>query len=145
MDVEDAAALIAPAIRDPGGVWADLGAGAGTFTRALASLIGPAGRIYAVERDRGAISRLQSLAKNTRNASSGEVVPVPGDFTRPLDLPSLDGALLANALHFVPALDQAEVLGRIARGIRLGGQVVVVEYEKPPGPVSVKTRLLVSE
>src|SRR2546423_12472745 len=130
MDVEDAAALIAPAIRDPGGVWAALGAGAGTFTRALASLIGPAGRIYAVERDRGAISRLQSLAKNTRNASSGEVVPVPGDFTRPLDLPSLDGALLANALHFVPALDQAEVLGRIARGIRLGGQVVVVEYEK---------------
>jgi SAM-dependent methyltransferase len=143
MDVRDAAALIAPAIREPGGVWADLGAGAGTFTRALASLVGADGRIYAVERDRGAVARLRALAQDTRNASSAEVVPVPGDFTRPLDLPPLDGALLANALHFVPAADQADVLGRIARGVRPGGQIVAVEYEKRgpsrwvPYPVSL--------
>jgi SAM-dependent methyltransferase len=143
MDVRDAAALIAPAIRHHGRTWADLGAGAGTFTRALASLLGPAGCVYAVERDRGAVARLRAIAKDGRDAASAQVVPVHGDFTRPMDLPPLDGALFANALHFVSAAGQAEVLRRIARGARAGGQIVVVEYEKRgpsrwvPYPVSL--------
>jgi SAM-dependent methyltransferase len=143
MDVRDAAALIAPAIRQHGGIWADLGAGAGTFTRALASLVGEVGRVYAVERDRAAIATLRAVAGHARADALAEVVPVHADFTRPLDLPPLDGALLANALHFVPAVEQAELLGRIARGVRPDGQVVVVEYEKRgpsrwvPYPVSL--------
>ena len=38
-----------------GGTWADLGAGTGAFTLALAELVGPSGEVIAVDRDRGAL------------------------------------------------------------------------------------------
>ena len=50
MNVRDAVQLIAPAV-PAGGRWADLGAGRGTFTAALARLLGPGGTVYAIERD----------------------------------------------------------------------------------------------
>jgi len=96
----------------------------------------------AVERDRVALTKLRALADQTRS-TSGEIVALKGDFTRPLDLPPLDGALIANALHFVSAVEQPGVLARIARGVRPGGQIVIVEYESRgpsrwvPYPVSL--------
>ena len=55
------------------------------------------------------------------------------DFTRPFELPgleepSLDGILLANALHFVP--DAGVVLARLTKRLRPGGRVVFVEYDR---------------
>ena len=133
MDARDAAALIAPAVRGAGDTWADLGAGTGTFTRALASLLAPAGRVYAVERDAARVETLRGLARRPAPGGSGvEVAAVHADFTRPLDslgLPPLDGVLLANSLHFVPDADQPGVLARIVRALRPEGRVVLVEYE----------------
>ena len=40
---------------EPGGTWADIGAGSGAFTLALADLLGPGGRIVAVDRDARAL------------------------------------------------------------------------------------------
>lgn len=134
MKVSDAAALIAPAVRRPAETWADLGAGTGTFTRALASLVGPTGRVVAVERDASALSALRALERRGRGRGDGDapIVVVAQDFTDPLELPAvpLDGALLANALHFVPAADQAPVLAAIARLLAAdGGRLAIVEYE----------------
>src|SRR5690606_8674477 len=42
---------------------------------------------------------------------------------------SLDGILLANALHFVR--DAGAALARLVRLIRPGGRVVLVEYDQP--------------
>ena len=42
-----------------GGTWADLGAGTGAFTLALADLVGPGGNVIAVDRDRGALHDLE--------------------------------------------------------------------------------------
>ena len=58
MDLEHATRLIAAAIVPQGGTWADLGAGRGTFTRALARLLGAEGRVVAVERDPAAVRAL---------------------------------------------------------------------------------------
>ncbi len=138
MDANDAAALIAGAVPAPGGprtsgtAWADLGAGRGTFTEALARLLGAGARVYAVDREPSAIAALGRLAGRAGPAAT--VVPRRADFADPagwdaLDLPPLDGVLLANALHFVPAADQATVLARIAARIRPGGRLVVAEYE----------------
>lgn len=130
MDSREAAALIAPAVPARGGTWADLGAGTGTFTRALAALLGPTGRVYAVDRDRWAVEALRGLTGNP--AAGAEVVALHADFAdraRPLALPPLDGVLLANALHFVPDGEQPDVLARIAGRLRPGGRVVLVEYE----------------
>jgi ubiquinone/menaquinone biosynthesis C-methylase UbiE len=58
---------------------------------------------------------------------------VAADFTGPFDLPGLpapqfDGILLANALHFVA--DGEVVLRRLAKWVRPGGRVVVIEYDQ---------------
>jgi ubiquinone/menaquinone biosynthesis C-methylase UbiE len=134
MDVHEAAELVAPAV-SRAGVWADLGAGRGTFTRALATLLGPTGRVYAVDRDRSSLAALRALERrSTGSADSGadegaEIIAVHADFVGGVALPPLDGVLLANALHFVPATEQPAVLGRLARGVRPGGRLVLVEYE----------------
>ena len=129
MNTAEAVALIAGAVPRRAGTWADLGAGDGTFTRALAELLGPDSRIYAVDRNARAVATLASWA--AREAPN--VVPVMADLTRPLVLPdlevqSLDGLLLANALHFVS--DAEVVLPRLAAWVRPGGRVVVVEYDR---------------
>jgi ubiquinone/menaquinone biosynthesis C-methylase UbiE len=129
VNARDAVALIAGAIPQRGGTWADVGAGDGRFTRALAELLGPGSRIYAVDRDAGALAALERWAAK----AAPNVIPVTADFTRAFDLPELDvamldGMLLANALHFVRDADV--VLARLAASVRPGGRVVIVEYDR---------------
>jgi len=113
----------------PGGVWADLGSGTGAFTLALADLLGPAGTIYSVDTDRGAL-RVQEQAMHARFPAT-RVHYWVADFTRPLDLPPLDGVVMANSLHF---LRQKEpVLARIYDYLRPGGCLVLVEYNADRG------------
>ena len=109
-----------------GGTWADLGAGTGTFTRALAALIGPAGVVYAVDRDAGS---LRTLARPA-GSEGAEIRTLVGDFTRTLDLPRLNGVIVANALHYVPYDDQPAVLERVVGLVDSPGVVVIVEYER---------------
>lgn len=153
MDVSDAEALIAGAIPPPTGAedaparWADLGAGQGTFTIALARLLGPAAQLYAVDREPAAVAALDRLAARPRTAAT--ILPRRADFASAADrdalrLPPLDGVLLANSLHFVPDADQGELLARLTDALRPGGRLVVVEYEgrRPsrwvPFPVSLE-------
>lgn len=118
-------ALIRAGIPAPGGVWADLGAGTGNFTWALRELLGPQGTIYAVDRDGKAIRRQRELIAAA--APGAAILSLQADFTRPLDLPALDGILMANALHFVR--DQQAVLAHVAGYLRPGGHFLLVEYE----------------
>jgi ubiquinone/menaquinone biosynthesis C-methylase UbiE len=124
----DAIALISAAVPEPGGVWADLGAGSGMFSRALATLLGPAGTVYAVDSNAGA---LRELDRNTGATPPGALVrTIVGDFTEPLDLPPLDGVLVANALHYVPYSDQPAVVRRIVSLLTESAPMVVVEYDR---------------
>jgi len=131
MEIHDAIELLREAVGDGtvGGVWADLGAGTGTFTRALAALLGPGSTIYAVDDDATAVRALRALP----SMPTTHVIAVKGDFTQPLVLPdigdaALDGILLANALHFVR--DAGAVLGRVVERVRPGGRIIVVEYDR---------------
>jgi ubiquinone/menaquinone biosynthesis C-methylase UbiE len=128
VDAREASGLIADAIPKRGGIWADLGAGDGTFTRALAELLGPDSTIYAVDRNDSAIAALERAALTMKT----KVIPVAADFTRPFELPGLDtlldGLLFANALHFVRDADV--VLARLAALVRPGGRIVFVEYDR---------------
>lgn len=134
MDVDDAAALIRDAVGNGPGVWADLGAGIGTFTRALARILDAGSTIYAVDDDARAVAALRAWAAK----ANARVIAVKADFRQPLELPGLgpsllDGILLANALHFVA--DAESVLTQLAQRVRSGGRMVVVEYDRrAPGP-----------
>ena len=128
MNHADAVALLRPAVPVPaqsGGAWAELGAGTGVFTRALAALLGPDARIFAVDADDAALGVIRTWGAGARGGPA--VTTIHADFTRPLDLPPLDGVLMANALHFAP--DAAVVLSLAAGYLRPGGRLVLIEYE----------------
>lgn len=131
MNSRDATRLIAPAVVR-GDRWADLGAGSGTFTEALARLLGPDGAVYAVERDGLALPALEQLAERMRRDEHAPITVTRGDFTSPLALPPLAGVLLANSLHYVPDDDQSALLERLGRDLDPGGVLLVVEYDNRP-------------
>jgi SAM-dependent methyltransferase len=139
---DEALDFLAPAIATRGGVWADLGAGDGTFTRGLAELLGPTSRIYAVDRDAGAVEALRRWAAS----APATVIPVAGDFSLAFEPPRstlLDGMLFANSLHYVR--DAQAVLTRLVAWLKPGGRVVFVEYDRRtpnqwvPFPIPVAT------
>ena len=130
MDHPDHVALLRAAV-EPGGTWADIGAGSGAFTLALADLLGPDGRIIAVDRDAGALAEnAQSVASRFPDVAVETVV---ADFRKRLQLPPLDGLVAANSLHFVSPDRQVEVIRGLASLLRRGGRFVVVEYDADRG------------
>lgn len=129
MDHADHVNLLRDGVPAPGGVWADFGSGAGAFTLALAELIGPTARIYSVDKDRGAL-QAQARAMRARFPAVG-VTYIAADFTGPLDLPPLDGAVMANALHFVR--DKGAVVPALRRYLKPGGAFILVEYNTDRG------------
>lgn len=130
MDHADHVALLRAAV-EPGGTWADIGAGSGAFTLALADLLGAGSRIVAVDRDAGALGR--AVAAVSSRFPAVAIEPLVADFTRVLEVPALDGLVAANSLHFVPRDRQAAVVAGLASRIRPGGTFVVVEYDADEG------------
>jgi ubiquinone/menaquinone biosynthesis C-methylase UbiE len=129
MDHADHVRLIREGIVGGGTTWADLGAGAGAFTLALAELLGLTSTIYAVDRDAMA---LEALGDAVRGRFPHVILhQIVADFTRPLALPPLDGIVMANSLHFVR--DKRAVLALVRGLLRDGGRVVLVEYDTDHG------------
>jgi ubiquinone/menaquinone biosynthesis C-methylase UbiE len=129
MNHRDHVTLLRKGIVQTGGVWADLGAGDGAFTLALAELIGESGTIYAVDRDQGALRRLA-------RAMQGEFPKVAlhclvGDFDQPLELPPLDGIVMANSLHFIR--NKESTLARIRGYLKPAARLLLVEYNSDRG------------
>ncbi len=129
MDHSDHVGLLRDGVLGAGPAWADLGSGAGAFTLALAELLGPTGSIQSVDRDRHALEVQQRALREA--FPDVAVTPLVADFTTPLELPTLDGIVMANSLHFV-----REKLGvlRLVRGyLRPAGRLILVEYETDQG------------
>src|SRR5256885_15346164 len=87
----DLVALIEEGVGERGGRWADLGAGEGAFTLALADLLGPEAHITAIDKDARALQSIE-----------GRFEIRVADFTGPLDLQDLDGVVMATSLPYVP-------------------------------------------
>jgi ubiquinone/menaquinone biosynthesis C-methylase UbiE len=129
MQHQDHVQLIRHAIDAPGGTWAELGSGGGAFTLALADLLGPAAQIYSVDRDSRA---LQEQARAMRAHFPAVAVEyLTADFTRKLELPTLDGILMANSLHFVS--HKGAVLEQLRSYLRPDGCLLLVEYNADHG------------
>jgi ubiquinone/menaquinone biosynthesis C-methylase UbiE len=129
MNHTDHVDLLREGVPGPGGVWADLGAGSGAFTLALAAILGPKATIYAVDRDRAALAelerRLDARFPETR------LIPMRADFTRALEVPSLDGVVMANSLHFHK--EKAPIVQSVRTMLAPGGRLILVEYNVDRG------------
>lgn len=129
MQHQDHVKLIREGIDASGGVWADLGSGAGAFTLALADLLGPGARIYSVDLDRRAL-RTQAASMRA-NFPDVAVEYQEADFTRKLTFPPLDGVLMANSLHYVR--HKGPVLDLVRSYLRPAGRLLLVEYNADRG------------
>ncbi|HEY7133396.1 MAG TPA: class I SAM-dependent methyltransferase [Candidatus Limnocylindrales bacterium] len=129
MNHDDHVRLIRPGVDGAGQRWLELGAGEGAFTLALADLLGPGGRITAIDRDARALGRMRDEVAARFPESHVEVATA--DFREAIPEGEFDGLLAANSLHFVT--DPTAVLRAAAARLRPGGRAVVVEYEADRG------------
>lgn len=108
-----------------GQVWIDLGAGSGTFTTALAELVGVTGHVFAVDKDAAALNRISA-----RKPASITILLC--DFEKDsLAIDPADGILISNALHFVS--DKNALFQKIRKLIKPGGRMIIVEYDTTSG------------
>jgi ubiquinone/menaquinone biosynthesis C-methylase UbiE len=126
MTPQQARSLIKDGILKKKGNWADIGAGTGTFTLALRDLL-ESGTIYTVDKSPHVLWRLEST-------DAVRIEVVEGDFNHALDLPKLDGMIMANALHYSDAPEK--VLKNLLHHLKPGGVFILIEYEtttpRPP-------------
>jgi SAM-dependent methyltransferase len=138
--------LLRPANLPPGGVYADFGAGSGAFTLALRELIGLDATLYSVDKDKSSLRTLEN-SHRARFDTTRNLILLPNDFSRPLDLPPLDGVVMANSLHYFR--DKEKLLRHVWEYLKPNGAVLLVEYNVDSGnlwvphPLSFQTyRLL---
>lgn len=122
MKMEDAIDMISGAnfSQDVPVVWADLGCGSGTFTRALTQLLADGSTVYAIDKDQQHIL--------TPGEKKVHIEFIQADFDKDsLNLPSLDGILMANALHYVQ--DKVSLLRHLQKMLTADPKFIIVEYD----------------
>jgi trans-aconitate methyltransferase len=124
MEPETAIRLIKKAIvaSDSPQQWADLGAGNGLFTQALATRLSPKSSILAVDRNESA---LKSIILQNPNVT---LHLQSGDFTAVNLANEYNGFLLANALHYIQ--NATVFLTKLKSGLSSSGRLVIVEYDR---------------
>jgi len=130
MDHTDHVNLLRPANLKQGGVYADFGAGSGAFTLALREVVDSDSTIYAVDKDRSALRELEN-AHRARFTTTRNLILLPNDFSNPLDLPLLDGIVMANSLHFFK--DKEKILRHVIKFLKPDGILILVEYNVDKG------------
>lgn len=96
-------------------LWADLGCGSGLFTRALLSLLPPAGTVYAFDKSPQAFN--EPGIQFSRLDFEKQALPVP----------LLSGILMANSLHYIS--NQLELITRLKTQLRPQGMLAIIEYD----------------
>jgi len=105
---------------------ADVGAGSGLFTLAMARAVGPKGKVYAVDVQ---AYFLDAIAERARAAKLANVVTVTADQRASgLAADSIDLALLVDSYHHLE--HPAAYLADLRRALRAGGRLVVIDYDR---------------
>lgn len=106
-----------------GATVADVGAGDGFFTTRLARAVGPNGRVFAVDIDEGALTRLR---KRLEDEGIHNVFVVKGTATDPrLPERTFDAALIVNAYHEMT--EHQQMLSALRSALKPDGRLVIVE------------------
>ncbi len=116
----------------------DVASGRGTYSLAAAEIVGPTGRVLAVDLWQEGITELEQMAEKQRLANIETAV---SDIREKIPFPdnAADVALMATTLHdFIHDDRQDTLLREVARILKPGGRLAVVDFfehlDGPPGP-----------
>jgi ubiquinone/menaquinone biosynthesis C-methylase UbiE len=125
----------------PGMTVADIGAGEGYYTVRLATRVGARGRVLAQDIDRDALARLANRVEAERldNVS----IKLGADDDPRLPRESFDRILMVHMYHEVR--EPYAFLWRLRPALKQGGQVIVVDVDRPTNQHGIPPKLLFCE
>jgi len=101
-------------------LWADLGSGTGLFASALARLISPGSKIFAVDTNMASLNKIEPSATVT-------IEKIRADFSNGfLNFKNLDGILMANSLHYIQ--EKSGFIKKLGGYLSSQGNILIVEY-----------------
>lgn len=124
----------------PGQVVADIGAGPGIFSLALAKAVGPTGKVYAEEVDQAFVDHINQKLQVQHVTN---VQPVLGAFTDPKLPAAVDMAFFHDVLHHIE--DRTGFLKALAPSVKAAGRIAIVEYDAVKGPHNAAPALQVTK
>lgn len=125
----------------PGMTVADIGAGEGYYTVRLAERVGGDGRVLAQDIDRDALVRLGSRVERERLDNVSIKLGAEDDPRLPAN--SFDRIFMVHMYHEVG--EPYAFLWRLRPALREGGQVIVVDVDRPTDQHGIRPELLFCE
>ncbi len=125
----------------PGMTVADIGAGNGYYTVRLSERVGPEGRVLAQDIDRDALDRLARRVERERLENISIREGSPGDPKLPTE--SFDRVFMVHMYHEIA--QPYEFLWRLWPSLEEGGQVIVVDIDRPTDQHGIDPLLLSCE
>ena len=125
----------------PGMTIADIGAGEGYYTVRLAERVGAEGRVLAQDIDQDALRRLGSRVEDERLDNVSIKLGAEDDPRLPAN--SFDRIFMVHMYHEVT--EPYAFLWRLRPALREGGQVIVVDVDRPTGQHGIPPALLFCE
>lgn len=122
MQLSQAVSLIQHSITEQRTVWADLGCGDGLFTNALSQMLTEESLIYAVDKNKRALS-------NVSVKPGIQLEKLVLDFVNDdLAFENLSGILMANSFHFVK--DKHAFISKVFNCLHAESYLIMVEYDR---------------
>lgn len=125
----------------PGMTVADIGAGEGYYTVRLSERVGPKGRVLAQDIDRTALDRLAQRVERERLDNVSIKAGAPDDPRLPAN--SFDRIFMVHMYHEVA--EPYAFLWRLHPALKKGGQIVVVDRDRPTDDHGIPPLLLQCE
>ncbi len=116
----------------PGMTVADIGAGTGLFTRMFSPLVGPKGRVYAVDISDEFVEHIERAAKDEGLNNVVGVACAPDSVNLPEG--SIDLAFICDAYHHFEFPQRT--MESIHRALKPGGAVILIDFHRIKGKSS---------
>ena len=119
---------------------ADIGAGAGYFTLRFAHHVGATGRVFAVDVSPDMIVHLNQQVRDAGLDNVQTVLALPDDPL--LAKASVDSIFICDTWHHIG--NHAQYLAVLAKTLRPGGRIVIVDFHKKETPVGPPMEMRIS-